>query len=95
MKASELINKLNKLIEEHGDLNIYTKQDGFGGYMILELSDNVELDTLNIGEILDEGNLEPDEIKKIFTEWNGDYESDVDYETDIIVINNANILYST
>lgn len=32
MKASVLVQALNKLIEKHGDLHVIGRQDGFGGY---------------------------------------------------------------
>jgi hypothetical protein len=82
MKASELITLLQKTIDEHGDVLVFVREDGFGGYALNDFGGVSESpddlypdddtheqslkDLWGIGENLD--NLDDEERDQLFQE---------------------------
>jgi hypothetical protein len=98
MKISKLIKELEKFKNLHGDAEVLTRIDGFGGYGIHNCG-GISEDQLYPSEFYEggeDGNVTDTTIKELFPEWNGDHET-LDNMNPItcVVINNGHPLYSS
>lgn len=96
MKISELIKELEEFKTNNGDLEILTREDGFGGYA-MHTCDGVENRTskLYAYECNENGSNEKI-IKKLFPQWDGNDDSLDDIEPiSCAVISSGTMLYAT
>ena len=93
MKISDLIKELEEVKEKKGNLEILTRDNGFGGYA-MHTCNGLSNTNLYAYECAENGNEEI--IKELFPEWNGKDES-LDDLTPIpcVVINSGTMLYAT
>ena len=92
MKISELINQLEELKNEHGDIEVLTKEDGFGGYA-MHTCEGTNTHEIYPGDLYETGD---ESVKEFFPEWDGDEDTLEDFEPiNCAVILSGHVLYST
>ena len=91
MNISELIEKLEVFKKEHGDLEVGTQVDGFGGRAVYEASGKLDTDMITFNEITEEGDFDDEDARKIFSQE----DIDNDTEKEILVIHPGLMFYST
>jgi len=98
MRISQLIEQLEKAKKEHGDIHVFTKEYGFGGeayYTCGGVSNDIE--EIYPGDILEHRQLNDEQIKDLFPEYNGDEETLEEMQNTAlgISIKNGTLIYST
>lgn len=96
MKISELISNLQEIQSTNGDIPVVVHVEGFGGYgeYIIKTIVGSEMYGSNV---LSEGNLDDNDLKEFFPEWDGKDVDDIDTDKDVIYasINCGTEIYST
>ena len=96
MKISELIEKLTKIKEKHGDIPVLVEEEGYGGHALHTLKcDKRRVHNLELGTLIwsDEPNEEL--IKELFPDWDGNMESEQQLEIKYVELSTGKMLYST
>tara|TARA_R110000868_G_scaffold76573_2_gene220095 strand:- start:28736 stop:29053 length:318 start_codon:yes stop_codon:yes gene_type:complete len=104
LKISDLIKELEEFKEKHGDLIVVSKEDGFGGYAMLEAAGLCEytegITGYEVAHGGEDGSVTDEMIYSLFPNWDGNHdelENDVDekYEAKIAILATGNLIYST
>ena len=93
MKISEIIDKLNLLKDEHGDIQVFCREDGYGGHAVHIIGEDINLKHLTLHDMFDDG--DDVLIKELFPEWDGDYDTDQELSINYVEIELNNVIYST
>jgi hypothetical protein len=95
MKISNLISKLEKLKEKHGDIHLLLQQNGMGGHAMHTTKKEVRVDTMSLHSFIGEEDLDDDVIKEFFPEWDGDIDTKENPSIKVVVLSTEDMLYAT
>lgn len=97
MKISQAIKELERLKEQHGDMFILIKEDGFGGHAIHTTSgfNTITLSTYEVSEGIDEGRMTIEDAQEIFPEMTEENYEEIDDQVNCLIIQAGTMIYAT
>ena len=95
MKINELIETLLEIKSEHGDLEIFINQDGFGGHALYNTSEKISISKIGLQDFLFADEPNEESIKKIFPEWDGGFDSEQQIEIKYIELSTGFMIYAS